>query len=627
MKKVLISFALFVGVSVSAEAAIQTFSASDTGGATRTKLNSNFSELDTTKETKAVVQASAPADTSVDWYDTDQEVGVLILKRHNGTTWVRASSHGVQYASSCTAITGGMCVDTDDGKLYYYNGTAVVEVGSGGGDYTLPTASGSVLGGVKVGSRLTITDGVLSADVQSGTFDPTADIDFTGNVDFTGATVIGILPAGNEGDFYRVGTSGPETVAPLTPVAGSNITLTTDTTAGTVTIASTGGATYPGAGIPQSTGSAWGTSITPGTGVATALAAAVDGTGGLASKAALDALSVGAPITSAPTYSDSACTTGQYAFSATPPQYWCKATNTWDYQVVSGSSLVWANWSNPTPDTTPNAFTFADTQTDATLSTQYCSAQVTPTGFNAAATIVSTGTGANKGWKIDGGSFATTGTLSPGSAIQTCHDSSASNSTSTTSSLTIGGVAATSPFTTTTLASSNIFTDTFDRADIDPLASPWVVLGTYTTLKIVSNDATSSDTTEDGSMYYNSVSSVDHYSSIVFGASTGYAYTGPTVRAGTNGKSCYRMFWSGGTVYVQHRSSTGAGTTLSQVTKTSPIAGTVYKLSMSGNTLTATIDGVQIWSGTPGTIISAGYPGITISGSSNKVASWEGGGL
>lgn len=51
-----------------------------------------------------------------------------------------------------------------------------------------------------------------------------------------------------------------------------------------------GSMNYPGAGIPVSTGSAWGTSITPGTGVTTALVAAVDGTGGLASKASLDAL-------------------------------------------------------------------------------------------------------------------------------------------------------------------------------------------------------------------------------------------------------------------------------------------------------------------------------------------------
>lgn len=38
-----------------------------------------------------------------------------------------------------------------------------VTLGGGGGSYTLPTASGGVLGGIKVGANLTITDGVLAA--------------------------------------------------------------------------------------------------------------------------------------------------------------------------------------------------------------------------------------------------------------------------------------------------------------------------------------------------------------------------------------------------------------------------------------------------------------------------------
>ena len=38
----------------------------------------------------------------------------------------------------------------------------------GGGSYTLPTATSSVLGGVKVGSGLTITDGVLAATGGGG---------------------------------------------------------------------------------------------------------------------------------------------------------------------------------------------------------------------------------------------------------------------------------------------------------------------------------------------------------------------------------------------------------------------------------------------------------------------------
>ena len=39
---------------------------------------------------------------------------------------------------------------------------------TGGSNYTLPTASSSVLGGVKVGARLSISNGTLSADIQSG---------------------------------------------------------------------------------------------------------------------------------------------------------------------------------------------------------------------------------------------------------------------------------------------------------------------------------------------------------------------------------------------------------------------------------------------------------------------------
>lgn len=48
---------------------------------------------------------------------------------------------------------------------------------SGGGNYTLPTASSSTLGGVKVGSGLTInTSGVLSADVTASTLTAYAKI-------------------------------------------------------------------------------------------------------------------------------------------------------------------------------------------------------------------------------------------------------------------------------------------------------------------------------------------------------------------------------------------------------------------------------------------------------------------
>ena len=52
------------------------------------------------------------------------------------------------------------------GKLTFLEGAEVENFPgeSGGGGYALPTASAGTLGGVKVGSGLTITDGVLSAD-------------------------------------------------------------------------------------------------------------------------------------------------------------------------------------------------------------------------------------------------------------------------------------------------------------------------------------------------------------------------------------------------------------------------------------------------------------------------------
>jgi hypothetical protein len=57
------------------------------------------------------------------------------------------------------------------GQVPTWNGTAwaaATPSGGGGGSYTLPTATDTVLGGIKVGSGLTITDGVLAATGGGG---------------------------------------------------------------------------------------------------------------------------------------------------------------------------------------------------------------------------------------------------------------------------------------------------------------------------------------------------------------------------------------------------------------------------------------------------------------------------
>lgn len=61
-------------------------------------------------------------------------------------------------------------------------------------------------------------------------------------------------------------------------------------------------------------------------------------------------ISGGSGYVATPTYSDDTCVTGTHALDATH-LYYCISTDTWDYQIVSGASLVWANWSNPAPVT------------------------------------------------------------------------------------------------------------------------------------------------------------------------------------------------------------------------------------------------------------------------------------
>jgi hypothetical protein len=95
-------------------------------------------------------------------------------------------------------------------------------------------------------------------------------------------------------------------------------------------------------------------------------------------------------------------------------------------------------------DTTPAAFTFTNV-TSVALSTVVTSTPITVTGINAPAPITVTG----GTYSIEGGPFVSTaGTVANNQTVRVQHTSSASNSTVTATTLTIGGVPAT--FTSTT---------------------------------------------------------------------------------------------------------------------------------------------------------------------------------
>jgi len=113
--------------------------------------------------------------------------------------------------------------------------------------------------------------------------------------------------------------------------------------------------------------------------------------------------------------------------------------------VYSGVNLT-ATTVVVVPDTTPDAFSFTS-QTDVPLSSVRTSNTITPAGFNTAAAI----SVANGEYSIGCSTFtASAGTINPGQTVCVRHTSSGSNSTTVTTTLTIGGVNGT--FSSTTVA-------------------------------------------------------------------------------------------------------------------------------------------------------------------------------
>jgi hypothetical protein len=141
-------------------------------------------------------------------------------------------------------------------------GTVLVQIGSGGTWQTVSSNSSNFTS-TNVSQTYTTDVRLLMIAYTSGTATVTISrqlVPNTTTIQFPGAPAGGCIENqqavnASNGNFY--------------------------TCSGGVWVAVSGGGSmvYPGAGVPQSTGSAWGTSITLGTGVATALAAAVSGTG------------------------------------------------------------------------------------------------------------------------------------------------------------------------------------------------------------------------------------------------------------------------------------------------------------------------------------------------------------
>ena len=125
----------------------------------------------------------------------------------------------INFPSTTSQPTDGSFTHTASGITWAWDGTTWNAQGVTG-TYTLPTASSTVLGGVKVGSNLTIAgDGTLAAQ--------------------TGASVNCFSTIQVSGQNNITADSNSDT---LTFAAGTNVTLATNASSDTITINAAGGA-------------------------------------------------------------------------------------------------------------------------------------------------------------------------------------------------------------------------------------------------------------------------------------------------------------------------------------------------------------------------------------------------
>lgn len=167
--------------------------------------------LDSTNKTLKIYTASGPS----------------ILANRD---WVNTQISNAAYSlpTATTSVLGGVKVDGT--TITITNGVISSTGGGGGGEsYVLPTATTSVLGGVKVdGTTITITDGVISSSYTYSL--PTASTTVTGGIKIDGVT----LAFNGSGQLYYTGSGvGGYTLPTATTstlggvkVDGSSITIT-----------------------------------------------------------------------------------------------------------------------------------------------------------------------------------------------------------------------------------------------------------------------------------------------------------------------------------------------------------------------------------------------------------------
>jgi hypothetical protein len=184
-----------------------------------------------------------------------------------------------------------------------------------------------------------------------------------------------------------------------------------------------------------------------------------------------------------------------------------------------------------------------------------------------------------------------------------------------------------------------IATDSFTRADADPIGGNWTTITGQGSLKIVSNSVTFSVNNDSGSRYNTGTWPDDQYAQVKVTTVGGLSTTGfgPVVRCASGAYTCYGLYICASGVasdVVLYKRVAGTFTSLATRTQTYS-AGDTFRIEVIGSNLrilykaAADTGFTQLGVSVTDTVVKSGNPGIAYSSAvtSASVDDWEAGSI